>query len=122
MDSRTSIPRVQLEHAEALLRGVLVADFQHDAKGDAVSLRRMLAHLVNIHHAVCVYTDRHTHAARRLVDFANVTDRMASRYPANATGLTRLVAAFRAAGAGLSEANGVPVTARAASPESTGAS
>lgn len=106
MNSQTSISRAQLEHAEALLRDVLLADFQRDAKGDAVSLGRMLVHIVNIHRAVSIYTDRHANAAKRLGDFAAATSRMTVRNPASATKLGRLVKAFRAASLGLRDGPG----------------
>ena len=119
MNSRTSISRAQLEHAEALLRDVLLADFQRDAKSDAVSLGRMLIHIVNIHRAVSIYTDRHANAAKRLGDFAAATSRMTARYPASATKLARLVKCFRAASVGLT---GVPGSAVAVSPAGTAGS
>ena len=103
MNSQTLTSRADLEHAETLLREVLVRDFAPNAKGDAGSLTRMLVHIVNIHHAVATSPERHTNAAKRLGDFAVVTTRMTRRNPEAAPKLNRLAHALRTASRRLTE-------------------
>jgi hypothetical protein len=97
MNSQTLSSRADLEFAEATLRQVLVAQFQ-DAKTDAMSLHRMLVHLVNMHQAISMSPERHANVAKRLVDFATTVARMANRNPDAAPMLTKLADILRAAG------------------------
>jgi hypothetical protein len=97
MNSQTLSSRADLEFAEATLRQVLVAQF-HDAKTDAMSLHRMLVHLVNMHQAISMSPERHANVAKRLVDFATTVARMASRNPEAAPMLTKLSDILRSAG------------------------
>jgi hypothetical protein len=97
MNSQTLSSRADLEFAEAALRQVLVGQLQ-EAKTDAMSLRRMLVHLVNMHQAISMSPERHTDVAKRLGDFATTVARMASRNPAEAPLLTKLSEFLRAAG------------------------
>jgi hypothetical protein len=97
MNSQTLTSRADLEFAEATLRQALVGKFQ-DAKADAMSLQRMLVHLVNMHQAISLYPDLHANVAKRLGDFAVTAARMASRNPDAAPLLTKLSEILRAAG------------------------
>lgn len=97
MNSQTLSSRADLEFAEATLRQVLAGPFQ-DAKSDAMSLQRMLVHLVNMHQAISMSPERHTNVAKRLGDFATTAARMASRNPEAAPLLTKLSEILRASG------------------------
>jgi hypothetical protein len=97
MNSQTSLSRADLEHAEALLREILVEDFEREAKTDAGSLQRMLVHLVNMHVAVTTSPELQANAAKRLGDFAVTTTRMTVRNPEVAPKLNRLSHALRTA-------------------------
>lgn len=97
MNSQTLSSRADLEHAEAVLREVLVADREQPDKRDAGSLGRMLVHIVNIHQAVGSSPERHSNAAKRLGDFAMTTTRMIERNPESAPKLNRLTLALRTA-------------------------
>jgi hypothetical protein len=97
MNSQTLSSRADLEFAEATLRQVLAGPFQ-DAKSDAMSLQRMLVHLVNMHQAISMSPERHLNVAKRLGDFATTVARMASRNPEAAPMLTKLSETLRAAG------------------------
>jgi hypothetical protein len=103
MNSQILSSRADLEHAEALLREVLVRDFESNSTGDAGSLARMLVHVVNIHHAVSTSPERLSNAAKRLGDFAVVTARMTTRNPDAAPNLNRLAHALRTASERLTE-------------------
>lgn len=107
MNSQTSLSRADLEHAEALLREVLVEDFERDAKTDAGSLQRMLVHLVNMNVAVSTSPEQHANAAKRLGDFAVTTTRMTARHPDAAPRLNRLTHALRTASARLTDSTTV---------------
>jgi len=109
MHSQTLSSRSDLEHAEALLREVLVDDFERDAKADAGSLSRMLVHLVNMHQALSVSTDDQANVAKRLGDFAVNTTRMSTRNPEAAPKLDRLAHALRTASTRLAETATAPV-------------
>lgn len=110
MNSQTSTSRADLEFAEAALREVLVEDFKKEARTDALSLDRMLVHIVNMHEAISSSPERHANVAKRLGDFAITTTRMASRNPDAATRLTRLSQALGAASQRLSEKGTVPAS------------
>jgi len=97
MNSQTLSSRADLEFAEATLRQVLVGQIQ-DAKTDAMSLQRMLVHLVNMHRALSMSPECHTNVAKRLGDFATTAARMASRNPEAASMLTKLSEILRAVG------------------------
>ena len=101
MNSNTSISRGRLEHAEALLREVLIRDFDSDSTGDAGSLGRILIHIVNMHRAVSTSTDGHENVAKRLGDFAQVMERMKPPNAGSAARLTRLAGALQSAKSGL---------------------
>lgn len=103
MNSQASMSRAQLEQAEALLRDVLLKDFEGSKEGDAGSLERMMTHIVNMQGAVSISTDVHANAAKRLGDFAVAAQRMVDRRPQSAARLTRLAEVLRAASAGLNE-------------------
>jgi hypothetical protein len=103
MNSRTSISRSRLEHAEALLREVLVRDFEDAKVPEAGSLGRMLVHLVNMNHAVSTSDEGHANVAKRLGDFANTTSRITVPDADSAARLARLVEALKSAKAGLEE-------------------
>jgi uncharacterized damage-inducible protein DinB len=97
MNSQTSVSRAELEVAEVTLRGVLVEEFRQEAKADAQSLDRMLKHLVNMNGAISSSPETHANVAKRLVDFANTTTRMADRNPEAAPQLAKLAEALRKA-------------------------
>jgi hypothetical protein len=101
MDSRISISRSRLEHAEALLRELLDPEFVDSQPSEAGSLGRMLVHLVNMNHAVSTSTDGYANVAKRLGDFANTTSRITVPDEDAAARLARLVAALKSAKAGL---------------------
>jgi hypothetical protein len=101
MDSRTSISRGRLEHAEALLREVLIRDYDSAPTGDAGSLGRILIHIVNMHRAVSTSTDAHQNVAKRLGDFAQVLGRVKPPTAGSAARLTRLAGALQSARSGL---------------------
>jgi len=103
MNSHTLSSRVDLEFVEAALREVLVEEFKRDARSDAMSLDRMLVHIVNMHEAISTSPERHANVAKRLGDFAVTTTKMASRNPDAASKLTRLSEALGAASQRLSE-------------------
>ena len=103
MDPRITISRSRLDHAEALLREVLVRDFDDSKVAEAGSLGRMLVHLVNMNHAVSTSTDGYANVAKRLGDFANTTARITVPDADSAARLARLVAALKSAKAGLEE-------------------
>lgn len=95
--------RAELELAELRLREVLVEEFRKDAKSDAMSLDRILVHVVNMNEAISTSPERHDNVAKRLDDFAGMTSRMASRNPASASKLERLSEALRAVSARIRE-------------------
>jgi hypothetical protein len=101
MDSRIAISRARLDQAEALLREVLVRDFEESQPAQAGSLGRMLVHLVNMNQAVSTSTDGHANVAKRLGDFATATSRIRVPDADSAARLERLVAALKLAKAGL---------------------
>lgn len=96
MNSQTCLTRAELEFAELRLRDVLVEEFRNEAKADALSLDRILGHLVNMNEAISTSPERHANVAKRLGDFAAMTSRMARRNPASAAKLARLSEALRA--------------------------
>lgn len=102
MNSQTLSSRADLEIAEVALREVL-AGIPGDAKGDAVSLRRMLVHLVGMHEALSCSPDGHANVAKRLGDFALTATKIAGREPMAAPKLMRLAGALRCAGDRLGE-------------------
>ena len=102
MNSQTLSSRADLEFAEAALRDILVEDFRRDARSDAMSLDRMLVHLVNMHEAIHTAPEQLANVAKRLGDFAVTTTKMASRHPDAASKLTRLSRALDAASSRLS--------------------
>jgi hypothetical protein len=104
MNSRTSISRGRLEHAEALLREVLVRDFDSETTGDSGSLGRMLIHIVNMHRTVSTSSDDHRNVAKRLGDFAQAIERVKPPNAASAARLTRLAGALQSARPGLESA------------------
>jgi hypothetical protein len=106
MDSRTSVSRGRLEHAEALLREVLIRDFDSAPTGDAGSLGRILVHIVNMHQAVSTDSGEHQNVAKRLGDFALVLRRMQPPTEGSAVRLTRLASALQSAKSGLEDAPG----------------
>lgn len=106
MNSPEILSRADIENAEGLLRSVLLDDLADGESGDAGSLQRMLAHLVNIHLAVSTSNDRNANAAKRLEDFAVTTTRMAARLPRSAAKLSRLSTALRAASARVRNSDG----------------
>jgi hypothetical protein len=108
MDSRIAISRARLEHAEALLREVLVRDFENSQPAQAGSLGRMLVHIVNMNRAVSTSTDGHANVAKRLGDFANTTSRITVPDADAAARLERLVAALKSAKEGLEESEAAP--------------
>ncbi len=103
MDSTNAIPRSRLEHAEALLREVLVRDFETSRPTEAGCLGRMLVHLVNMNRAVSTSSDGNANVAKRLGDFATTTARITVPDAESAARLARLVAALKAAKEGLEE-------------------
>jgi hypothetical protein len=96
MNSQTCLTRAELEFAELRLRDVLVEDFRTASKSDAMSLDRILIHVVNMNEAISTAPESHDNVAKRLDDFAGMTARMATRNPASAAKLTRLSEALRA--------------------------
>jgi hypothetical protein len=112
MYSQTPSPRADLQIAEAALREVLVEAFKQDAKADAMSLDRMLVHIVNMYEAIDTSPDRLANVAKRLDDFATTTARMADRNPAAAPKLSKLSEALRATSVRLrtSETGTLPVS------------
>jgi hypothetical protein len=70
-----------IEVAENALRAVLVEEFRKEAKADAQSLDRMLAHLVNMNQSVATSPESHPNVKKRLGDFAATAARMANRNP-----------------------------------------
>jgi hypothetical protein len=103
MDSQTAVSRGRLEHAEALLREVLIRDYDSAPTGDAGSLGRILIHIVNMHRAVSTSTDelQHQNVAKRLGDFALVLERVKPPTADSAIRLTRLAGALQSAKSGL---------------------
>jgi hypothetical protein len=97
MNSQTLSSRADLEFAEAALRDILVDQFRQDARADAMSLDRMLVHIVNMYEAISTAPEVHANVAKRLGDFALTTTKMASRHPDAASKLTRLSQALGAA-------------------------
>ena len=97
MNSQTLSSRADLEFAEAALREVLIGEFRRDARADAMSLDRMLVHIVNMRAAIDTSAEQHANVAKRLGDFALSTTRMAGRHPDAAPRLTRLSQALGAA-------------------------
>ena len=118
MDTRIAISRARLEHAEALLREVLVSDFETAQPAEAGSLGRMLVHLVNMNQAVSTSPEGHANVAKRLGDFATTTSRITVPDPDSAARLARLVAALKSAKEGLEEKS--PEPAEPAEPGVTG--
>ncbi|HTU66172.1 MAG TPA: hypothetical protein VMF52_09490 [Steroidobacteraceae bacterium] len=107
MNSQTSVSRSRLEHAEALLREILVEDFAGDNKGDAGTLNRMLVHLTNMHQAVSLSPDDEANVAKRLGDFAKSMSRVTPPKPGSVARLNRLAEALESARDGLkAEAQG----------------
>jgi hypothetical protein len=96
MHSQTSSSRADLEFAEVALRDVLVEDFKREARADAMSLDRILVHIVNMGEAIST-PERHSNVAKRLDDFATTTSRMAERNPDAAPKLSRASEALRTA-------------------------
>ena len=96
MNSQTCLTRAELEFAELRLRDVLDEEFRKDARSDAMSLDRILVHVVNMNEAISTAPETHVNVAKRLDDFAAMTARMAGRNPASASKLTRLSEALRA--------------------------
>jgi hypothetical protein len=97
MNTETSVSIQPLVHAEELLRDVLRQEFDENVKSDAASLARMVVHIVNMQRVVDSSTDIRANAAKRLVDFAVTTTRMASRNPASAVRLSKAAEALREA-------------------------
>jgi hypothetical protein len=108
MNSRVSISRARLQQAEALLREVLVHDFETAQPAEAGSLGRMLVHIVNMNRAVSMSTDGYANVAKRLGDFANTTSRITVPDADSAARLARLVAALKLAKAGLEDSESDP--------------
>jgi hypothetical protein len=106
MNSQTTSSRADLEVAEAAIRDILIGDFKEDAKADAMSLNRMLIHIVNMQEAISTSPETRVNVAKRLGDFASATTRMASRNPDAAPKLSRLAEALGIASARLSESFG----------------
>jgi hypothetical protein len=106
MDSDTSISRGRLEHAEGLLREVLIRDYDCESTGDGGSLGRILIHIVNMHRAVSTSTDEHQNVAKRLGDFALALGRVKPQTPDSAARLTRLAGALQSARSGLEKNSG----------------
>ena len=96
MNSQTCLTRAELEFAELRLRDVLDEEFRKVARSDAMSLDRILVHVVNMNEAISTAPESHVNVAKRLDDFAAMTARMAGRNPASASKLTRLSEALRA--------------------------
>lgn len=105
MDSRIAISRARLEHAEALLREVLVRDFENTRAAEGGSLGRMLVHIVNMHQAISTSTDGIANVAKRLGDFALTTSRISVPDANSAARLEQLVAALKSAKSGLEGAD-----------------
>lgn len=106
MNSQTLTSRADLEFAEVALRDVLVQeDFKTKAKADAMSLDRMLVHIVNMHEAISTSPERHANVAKRLGDFAMTASRMVGRNPEAAPKLARLSEVLSQASVRLSEVN-----------------
>jgi hypothetical protein len=103
MNSQTCLTRAELEFAELRLRDVLVEEFRQDSKADAMSLDRILVHVVNMNEAISTSPESHDNVAKRLDDFAGMTSRMATRNPTSAAKLTRLSEALRAVSARIRE-------------------
>jgi hypothetical protein len=97
MDSRTSISRGRLEHAEGLLREVINRDFEAESTGDAGSLNRILVHIVNMNRVVSTSSSDNLNVAKRLGDFAHVMERVSPPTPESAARLTRLASALNSA-------------------------
>src|SRR6185295_12139287 len=97
MNSQNLQSRARLEQVEALLRDVLLNDFDGESRGEGGSLGRMLVHVVNIHHAVSLTPEGHENAAKRLGDFARTMERLTARKPESAARLARLAEVMRAA-------------------------
>jgi hypothetical protein len=107
MNSQTQTSRADLEFAEVALRDVLV-EVKESAKADAMSLDRMLGHIVNMHEAITLSPERHSNVAKRLDDFATTTARMAGRNPTAAPKLSKLSDALRTASVRLRESVASP--------------
>jgi hypothetical protein len=101
MDSRIAISRSRLDHAEALLREVLVRDFDGTRPAEGGSLGRMLIHIVNMNRAVSLSEGGHENVAKRLGDFAVTTSKITVPDSDSAERLARLVAALKLAKSGL---------------------
>lgn len=99
MNSETLSCSAHLEEAQALIRNVLLRDF--DSSSDAKSLDRILFHLGNIQQAVSASSESHVNAAKRLGDFALTAERISGRNLGAVAELTRLSDTLRAAGSGI---------------------
>ena len=103
MDTRLSISRARLEHAEALLREVLAEDYDGEQTSEARTLGRMLVHIVNMHQAVSASTVDDVNVARRLGDFAKSMSRVTPPTEESGVRFKRLADALISAKAGLEE-------------------
>ena len=101
MNSQVTISRSRLEHAEALLREVLIKDYDDERTGEAGSLGRILVHIVNMQQAVSTSSEGHVNVAKRLGDFAQIMTRVNPPNPDSAARLTRLADALESAKVGL---------------------
>jgi len=81
MNSQSYSSRADIEVAELALRAVLVDEFRKEARSDAQSLDRMLAHLVNMNLFLSTSPEILDNVKKRLGDFAAAATRMADRNP-----------------------------------------
>src|SRR3954468_9289161 len=97
MDSRTSISRGRLEHAEGLLREVIDRDFDAKLTGEGGSLNRILVHIVNMNRVVRTSSGENMKVAKPLGNFAHVRETMSPPTPESAARPTRLASALNSA-------------------------
>lgn len=100
MNSQSLVCRTHLEHAEALLREVVLCNFEN-ASGDAKSLDGIRVHIQNIQQAISASDEVHVNAAKRLGDFAVTTSRILARNPGCTPQLTEICKTLRAAESGI---------------------
>lgn len=103
MQTNTATYQADIDSAQASLRHVLGGEFRESAAVEAGSLARILVHVENIQRAISESPTCHVNAAKRLGDFADITSRMETRFPAWRDSFSAASKALRAASVRLRE-------------------